>query len=236
MLAVLSQQAPVDLQNELRARGIAVCLLTPHPFLPPPVAHHPDMLLFVAPDAIFCTKSYAKIATNELAVIAEYTHLPVCPIDRSVDAQYPADILLNAAPIGGRLFCLPRHTAPELTAHPAYRVHPVRQGYAKCSILPVGQNALISEDPSICSAARQAELDVLQVTPGSVRLTGYPHGFLGGAASFSPLAETDEIFVCGDLDRHPDAARIRAFCEQRKKQIIPLGKGPLTDVGTIFLL
>ena len=236
MLAILSAKAPTDAVATLRALGHTVCALPPSPALPLPVAHHPDMLLFFAPDAIMTTKSYAKVAARELELISQYTGRPLRYTRKECTAGYPGEVLLNAAPVGGRLFCLASATAVEICEHPAYRVVSVRQGYAKCSTLPVGEKALISEDPSILSSAKKEGLDTLQISPGAVQIEGYPHGFLGGAASFAPYGGTDEILFCGDPATHPDAAATYEFCNAHKKKIIPLGKGPLVDVGTIFLL
>ena len=47
---------------------------------------------------------------------------------------------------------------------------------------------------------------------------------------------SEEIFFCGDLCRHPDFEKIQAFCKKHDREAISLGKFPLLDVGTIFLI
>lgn len=234
MLIIADNRLPLAVRERLTARDNRLVLLPPHPALPHPVASHPDMLLFFAPDAIYCSAGYQKIAARELTLISELLSLEIRILSAELGGQYPFDIPLNAAPVGTLLFCLPTHTAAELCTHAAYRAVPVRQGYAKCATLPVGDTALITEDPSIARAAHREGLAVLQVRQNAVRLSGYSTGFLGGAASFAPRGDSREILFCGSLDTHPDAQRIRAFCEAHGYEAVSLSNEPLYDVGTMF--
>lgn len=234
MTAVVDSRIPVAAERALTERGFTICKLPPHPSLPPPAASHPDMLVFFAQDAILCTRSYHAIAQKELETVSRAAQRPIGILSGEVSDAYPHDILLNAAPMGDRLLCLPTHTANEITAR--YRVIPVKQGYAKCSTLPVGEGALITADPSIARAAHANRIDVLSVRAGYVSLTGYDTGFLGGAASFAPYFPTREILFCGALTSHPDGEAIRAFCNERGFETVSLSKEELTDIGTIFLI
>ena len=236
MLAIVDIFIPSTVEKQLRERGFEVQKLPPHSSLPHPVASHPDMLLFFAPDTIFCTKSYQRIAAKELDRLSAYCQKPILTVEEETSDRYPHDILLNAAPIGKRLFCLPSHTARALTACSAYEVVPVRQGYAKCSTLPVGEDALITEDASIARAAETQGLEVLRVSSHAVGLAGYDTGFLGGASSFAPYGGCRQILFCGKLDSHPNASDIRKFCNDRGFETMSLSDIPLTDVGTMFLV
>lgn len=234
--AILDHRTPKEVIATLSRRGIRPLLLPPHPHLPPPVAAHPDMLLFFAHEAVYTTASYQKEAKAELDRIRDLTGLPVRAIAQEPGPAYPADILLNAAPVGNRLFCFPPHTARELTSSPDTQIIPVRQGYAKCSILPVGPNAIVTSDPSVRRAAQALAMDVLRIRPGFVHLPGYNSGFIGGASSFAPYGRTREIFFCGGLAHHPDGKQIAQFIRAHGMEPVSLSDAPLTDVGTIFLL
>ena len=235
-LAVIDSRMPTEACENLKKLGYEICPLPPHPHLDAPVSAHPDMLLFLSPDAVYCTSEYAKTAKKPLQTIAWHTKRKLVLTERKQRAEYPQDILFNAAAVGQYLFCLCAHTAWELLHTKQYTIVPVKQGYAKCSTLPIGDNALITEDPSIAKAASELGFDVLKISPNAVRLPGYSTGFLGGAASYSPYNAAKEILFCGDLDLHPDAAAIRVFCAKHNQIPVTLGAFPLTDVGTIFLL
>ncbi len=234
MTAIVDARIPPTAEKDLSDRGFAIVKLPPHPALPDPVASHPDMLLFFAQDAVYCTKSYHETAKNELAMIALAAQRPLVILKDELGATYPHDIRLNAAPVGSCLFCLPTHTENEIKE--GYRIVPVRQGYAKCSTVPVGERALITADPSIARAASVNQLDVLKIRAGYVTLPCYDTGFLGGASSFAPYGGTREIFFCGNLATHPAHAAITAFCNNHGFETVSLTDEPLTDVGTIFLI
>ena len=236
MIAVVSEQIPQLAEIRLRELGYRIQKLPPHPALPAPVASHPDMLLFFAPDAILCTESYLRIATRELTAIARAVGLPIRPVAQDYGPNYPHDILLNAASIGKYLFCLPSHTAKEIQAIPQITLCAVRQGYAKCSTVPVGDHALITEDPSIATAAKAHGLEALQISPNNVRLPGYDTGFLGGACSYAPYHDPKELLMCGNLALHKEADAILAFLHRNGKKAVLLTDSPLTDVGTVFII
>ena len=236
MIAILSDTVPHPAEKALCDLGYRTLRLPPHPMLPPPVNSHPDMLLFFSSDAIFCTEDYAKIAQKELMEIARYTAIPIRTVSQAVGNTYPHDVLLNAAPIGRFLICRPDATAKELTEHPDFTVLPVRQGYAKCSVIPLGKDALITDDASIASAARRAGLDVLLLPHGDIRLDGYPYGFVGGCASFAPFKKGNTVFWCGSLRTYAHGDAMQAFCKAHHTKLISLGDFPTIDVGTVFLI
>lgn len=236
MIAILDCRTPPSAQELLRQRGYEIILLPPHPALPSPVASHPDLLLFFTESLCFTVKSYAGIADKALHKIAQRADRKIVLCDEDLGGRYPNDILLDAARIGQYLLCSPAHTSKKLVEQFHPFVIPVRQGYAKCSCIPVSDRALITADPSIGRAAKAVGLDVLMIGTNGVSLPGYDTGFIGGAASFQVSMNRNEIYFCGDLDRHPSGASIRQFCQRYGKAVISLGDFPLIDVGTMFLL
>ena len=235
MLALIDHRAPKSIFLSLEASGICPRPLPSHPTLPKPVAAHPDMNLFFAQEHIFCTELYADLAQKELLEIERASGRKLVLIEEALESRYPCDIPLNVAQVGAHIFCHPTHTAKAILKE-GYRVIRVRQGYAKCSTVPVGEHALITSDPSIASAATKAGLDVLKVSPAHVDLPGYDTGFLGGAASYSPYRQASETLFCGDLSKHPNAAEIEDFCNRRSIRTVSLTADPLTDLGTVFLI
>lgn len=235
MLALLDINAPEAAAKRLAELGYEVLRLPPHPHLPVPIASHPDMLLFFAPQSILFSRSYGLLAKKELRFLSEYAQKELLFTEEEQEPSYPRDVLFNAVPFGNALIC--HRSATSARVRECYsNLLSVKQGYAKCSILPIAERALITEDPSIAKVSAQNGFSVLQVSSGQTLLKGYDTGFLGGASSFSPYREAHEIFFCGNLERHGDAGRIKDFCCAHHKDPISLGDFPLTDVGTIFLI
>ena len=235
MLAITNHTFPHGAEETLARLGHRTLRLPPHPNLPEPVASHPDMLLFFAPDAIFCTKSYYQIAARELDEISSVYGAPIRQIEKEFENAYPNDVLLNALPIGKQLICNTKTVADELLNLGLELCH-VNQGYTKCSSLPLGDKAIITADPTVAKCADERGIDVLQIQKGHISLSGYNYGFIGGCASFAPRADLNSVFFCGDLSTHPDAPKIKDFCKKHKFEVINLFQNPLCDIGTIFMI
>lgn len=235
MLAITNHTFPKDAEAVLSSLGHRTLRLPPHPRLQEPVSSHPDMLLFFAPNAVFCTKSYYEIATNELEEISLTYGYPIRFIEGEYGTEYPCDVLLNALPLGEHLFCNTKTVAKELLELNYIPCH-VNQGYTKCSALPLGSKALITSDTSIAESAKKCGVNVLQICKGHISLTGYNYGFIGGCANFPPRNEMNTVFFSGDLSEHPDAERIEYFCQINGFDIIYLSQNCLCDIGTIFMI
>lgn len=236
MLAITNHTFSREAEETLTKLGHRTLRLPPHPGLPAPVSSHPDMLLFFAPNAICCTKSYYNIATKELEEIAEVYGAQIQLIDAEYQNKYPFDVPLNALPMGKNLFCNTKTVARELLDGIDMTPCHVNQGYAKCSSLPLGESALITSDASIAKKATDMGLDVLQIEAGHISLDGYNYGFIGGCASFAPRQNIDTVFFCGDITKHPDYNRIYDFCALQKYKVRSLSNFGLCDVGTIFMI
>lgn len=105
----------------------------------------------------------------------------------------------------------------------------VRQGYARCSALPVDEKSVITSDPGIARALRERGAEVLEITPGHVLLPGFAEGFFGGCGG----RVGDTVVFNGDLRAHPDFERIAAFISGRGIGVKFFPSLPLRDVGSI---
>ncbi len=234
--AVFGRDSNKALIRAITAFGYTPILLPPHPLLPKPIATHPDALLFFAPDAVYTTQLYRSVAEKELLLLSELTDRPIRICRAELGYGYHREILLNAVLIGNTLLCHPPDTATELTQDPKYSVCAVRQGYVKCSVIPISDNALITADASIAKVAEKHGISVLSLSKNGCILNGYDTGFLGGACSYAPYDPETAPYFCGNLKNHPEADSVVAFCRQHKTEPISLTDAPLTDVGTVFLI
>lgn len=153
-------------------------------------------------------------------------------LDIALGAEYPADVPLNAAVFGNYAILNPKTVCPNINFFGRTLI-PVRQGYAKCSAVPVTENAIITDDVAIASAAEKNGLEVLLVSKGDVLLPGREYGFIGGCCG---LIAPDIMLFNGALASHGDADRIRAFLHSFGVRIEETGNFPLTDIGGILPL
>ena len=214
-------------ESALISLGHTVIKLPPDPVLPPPVASHPDMLLFLYRDKLITHKDYYSIAKNELERIGKEIILT----DEPIGNKYPNDILFNALHLGEHLIGKMEFVSDKIKALPLKQLN-INQGYAKCSSCIVSESALITSDPSVEAAAKKLGVDVLVISHGHIALAGYDTGFIGGASGVCD----DLVTFCGNIDLHPDAEAIKIFCESHGKKAISLSDEPLYDLGTLFFI
>ena len=232
MLAIIDERLPLPCRASLEERGFSLLPLPPFPRLSSPVASHPDMLLLKVGERLFCHEEYYAIAKDEIQNILKVSGLSLCLTDDAVSEDYPHDVSLNLV-FTGNLLIGKSDTAAKKVKDYAASCHipllSVKQGYAKCSSV-VLENAIITADTGIESAAKDAELDTLLISNGNVTLPPYPYGFLGGASGV--YGKT--VFFCGDLRSHSDGTQIEAFCRKHGYEVISLSHEPLFDVGTVM--
>ena len=192
-----------------------------------PVSAHPDMSVFVIDDKIFTVKELVHLFYGGEVVFCEREeklHL------------YPDDVMLNCAVVGNKALCREDFLHPKIKKYLIdnnYDILNVKQGYAKCSICVVNDNAIITEDDSIEKTAKEACIDVLKLQKGHVKLYGYDYGFIGGA---SGLLNENLLCFNGCIENHPQYLLIKEFCRKYDVDLISLNDDVLYDVGSIMVI
>ena len=220
-----------EITAALHALGLQTVSPAPNPVLPEETAEHADMLLcHTGGNACFAAPGQEELAARlrKEGFSVAFTAPP--------GRDYPEDIRPNVAVASD--FALGRFDSVDagLTAflrESGRELIPVKQGYAKCSLCFVSENAFITEDPSIALALEQRGAAVLRIAPGDVYLSERHHGFFGGA---SGKIAKDKLAVTGRLSFHRDGGRIRQFAERHGVEIVELTDGRITDIGGILPL
>lgn len=154
---------------------------------------------------------------------------------KSVKTPYPGDCLLNCCVVGNNVFLNTATCCNELLEiykNNTYNIINVKQGYCKCSISVVNNNAIITDDPSIGHAAAANGIDCIEVTKGSIKLSGFNYGFIGGC---SGKINSNQLAFCGDISYHNDYDKIKRFLYKYDVEPISLIKNcPLEDIGGIM--
>ena len=229
----LSVASDSELKDYLRSRKFEISEFGPIEGLPEGIACHPDLL-------------YCRLTQGELFRGDE----------GRLSADYPGDIIYNACSTGKYFLHNLKYTAPELLAAAkaaGLEFIDIPQGYAKCSIAVVSENAVITYDRGIASAIAAVggkvisydatldcsvtdksrnTLEVLLITPGHINLPGYNTGFIGGCTGLDYIH--NELIFNGDLSLHPDGDSIREFVESHGVTIKDFPGRPLTDIGSII--
>ncbi len=235
MIAVTDIRLPRVCYDKLTQLGFSVLSLPPFPALDSRVASHPDMLILPIGNRLFAHREYYKIAKKEIDKLLSDTYLSLALTNDAVGSQYPNDVPLNVAVVGNRIIGRQDTMSRDLLKYATengFSVEHTKQGYAKCSTIILGDQAIITADPAIEKTAHFLSLDVLAVSPGYVALDGYDYGFLGGASGVCGTT----VYFCGDIMKHPDGERVVTFCHQHGYKTVSLSDQLLYDVGSIFFL
>ena len=108
-----------------------------------------------------------------------------------------------------------------------------KQGYTKCSVAPIRQNAVLTDDNSIAKALQKNGFDVLLLEKGDVLLQGFRYGFIGGCCT---MLSPSEMLFLGDIRLHRNGDAIKAFLQNYGITPICIEKTPLTDIGSLIPL
>ncbi len=194
------------------------------------IRNHADLGVFQPENGRFFLSKEQKNLSEQLTEIGVFCEF----IDEDLTEKYPNDVLLNAAIVGNHIFYNPK-TASSKVANFAkesnlIQVH-VSQGYTKCSIAPVTFDALITDDISIGSRAKEFGLDVLLINKGDIKLKNFNYGFIGGATG---KISADKLVITGKIETLSDSDKIKSFLFKHDVELIELTESQIEDIGSII--
>lgn len=224
MTLLIGERYRPKLAQSLAAQGIDVFWLPDNAALDQRLAGHADLSVFVCKDrAVVAESLYSSDIVNYLTNRGYKT----VRSGRQGPA-YPQDAGLCLCWTGRYTIYSPRTADPAVLDIMDGVPVAVSQGYTKCAAFVVDDHSIVTADAGVSRAAKNAGMDVLDITPGHVALDGYEYGFIGGA---SFLIDNDTAAFTGTLDGHPDRERILTFLEEHGKRPVFLTEGPIFDIG-----
>lgn len=213
----------------LEKHGIEAIILKDNQSVDYSVRNHADMAC--------CYLGEGRIILDKLQTeateILKRSGMTVFLTESNISGKYPDDIQLNSAVFGCNLICLPKATnSIVLEENKDKRLFSVKQGYCKCSVCPVSENAFITDDAGIYNKTKDY-LDVLLVEKGDILLEGKDYGFIGGASA--KIEKTTMLFF-GNINTHRNADKILEFLEKYGVRYKNLFDGQLVDIGGIVAI
>lgn len=218
-----------NILNRVEALGIKVIPSEKIETFIPFEQTHADMQLFhYDEDTVFVLKECVRLKT-ELT-----NHFKnVIETSQNAAARYPDNVLVNAISLNNRLICNINSIDSKIKNIAKARnqhINNVKQGYTKCSVCIVSDEAIITSDKSIYIACRD-DYDVLLIRPGYINLPGTKYGFIGGC-SFK--YNKNILMFTGNIKCHPDYKIIKAFCRNHNVYAESLVNNNLIDIGSII--
>jgi hypothetical protein len=228
------------LEAPFKKLGITVIPVPCSGNVAPEIRSHADITFHHAGgnNIILSSEKYSKVQKrlDKISSLTGYSNWNVIPSRANLNPKYPGDIALNALRIGKYLFCNAKHTDVRLLEHcekSGIEIVNVNQGYAKCSVCVVKEDAAITSDPNLAEEMFQKDINVLLIEPGYIELDGYEYGFVGGA---SGKISSDTLCFTGSLKSHPSIVAIDDFLERHGVIKIELTDKDCFDIGSIIPL
>lgn len=231
---LVSGEMPDEMTSLLEKEVRAIVRTLNLPGLPPPVSSHPDMQMLIPAEGVIV---HAPNLDLFLADQLKNLGFELVPGEKTPGGSYPSDVPYNVAVVGRHAFLNTRHADGKVIQwlkKTGKTISHVNQGYAKCSVCILNEEAIITSDPGISDAARGQNIDVLFIPPQrSISLPGYDYGFIGGATG---LLSGGRLAFCGDVNSLESSETIIAFLEKHGITPVSLGTGAVRDLGSLVPL
>ena len=229
-IVIIGEKYCKILQNGIKSLGINALFMPDNPYVDDRLSGHADLsVLHLGGDRLLLAP-YLKGSSFSRQLEDRGFDIRFADIEQS--ALYPNDAQMNVCILGNKVIYNPQTGSDAIVKYltignGAIQVSS-RQGYSRCSVCVVNDNAIITADEGICRSAKAHGVDVLKIRPGYIDLPGFDYGFIGGA-SFK-ISDTKLAFT-GRLDKHLDAERIIDFASLHNVDIVYITDNPAFDIG-----
>lgn len=190
---------------------------------------HVDILLSLLNDKEFLFhKDIDKTFVREIMKLGFAVKLT----NNSLGEAYPKNIILNGVNLKNHFIHNLKYTDPILLdSVKGKTLINVKQGYSKCSVAIVQDNAIITSDISIAKELNKHSFDVLLLPPGDIILEGLNYGFIGGTCG---LVDKDVLAFFGTLEKYAYGKEVKEFLKRHKVEPYFLSDTKLIDRGSIL--
>ncbi|MEG0238372.1 MAG: hypothetical protein RR628_02030 [Clostridium sp.] len=189
---------------------------------------HPDIQLAVVNSEVLVHKD---IDSSFINILKDY-NIAYSFSKNSLKNNYPGDIILNGLITEEFFMHNLKYTDDNLLLALNNKPHfNVKQGYTKCSVLKIKENAFITSDRLISNALIKEGFDSLLVPPGDINLYGFDYGFIGGTGG---MISENEIAFFGNLNNYLYGENIKSFLKKHDVTPIYLSDSKLIDRGSII--
>lgn len=227
--AVLIGKKYKSIGNALQNHNILSIYLDENNKLPQYLVSHADLQVFhYSKNELYCENDKISWLITK--------NFKISKLKGDLRNKYPNCCLYNHIRIGKNLICnkniIPKEILENAEKDDLTIIH-VNQGYVKCSVCPISEKTIITDDLSIYKSVQNYFDDVLLISKGSIRLEGFDYGFIGGCTG---LIAKDKLVFTGTVDSHKDYKQIIDLLCRYNIEAVELTKEQLFDIGSILSL
>tara|TARA_Y100001954_G_scaffold232473_1_gene283809 strand:+ start:345 stop:1031 length:687 start_codon:yes stop_codon:yes gene_type:complete len=228
MLIIVDKKIPEEAKARLKHYGELLELET-NGITYNAISGHPDIFITKALDKWII----APNTPNYVKDILREREIDFVEGEEAVDEKYPQSSKYNVVCTSTHLIHNFRNTDSIITrkCEDLDLIH-VDQGYTRCNLIPLTNDAFISSDKGISKVLDRYGIENIYVNPKGIELPGFTHGFFGGCCGIFD----QKLFVIGKIDHLENAKEFREFITSKNIEIIELYNGNLFDGGSILFL
>lgn len=153
--------------------------------------------------------------------------------DSTLSSKYPNNISLNAYITDNYLVHNLKFTDKKILEYcKNKKIINVNQGYTKCSILPLREKAIITNDTGIYNTLKNENFDILLLPFGDIELSGFNYGFIGGVGG---MISSNSMAFFGSLDNYSFGNEVKKFLYKYDIKPIYLNNTKLIDRGSLLV-
>jgi len=232
-LVIIDGRVSKDMLDKLERLNIKAIPTIPCKEVSEPISYHPDIVLHpVNHNTIVVAPNVYEYYSDVLSK----TGIRIIKGEKRLNKDYPEDVAYNVGRIGDLVIHNFKYTDEKLMYYlkkEGLQFINVKQGYTKCSMAIVDENAVITSDRPIYKKLLEFGVDVLLIEPAYIRLDGYPYGFVGGTCG---NLSRKVIAFSGKFLHHPERFKIESFLSKYHKEVLWLSDENIADIGTIINL
>ncbi|MBS6184695.1 MAG: hypothetical protein KH626_06535 [Clostridium celatum] len=153
--------------------------------------------------------------------------------ESTLSSKYPNNISLNAYITENYLVHNLKFTDKKILEYCKNKKSiNVNQGNTKCSILPLREKAIITNDTGIYNTLKNENFDILLLPFGDIELSGFNYGFIGGVGG---MISSDSMAFFGSLDNYAFGNEVKKFLYKYDIKPIYLNNTKLIDRGSLLV-
>lgn len=224
-----------SIENSLLKHNIWPIYLDKNARLPQYLVFHADLQVFhYSKNELYCENDNIIRKIRSLEKFDD--KIKIYKLKGDINKGYPDCCLYNQVRIGNKLICNKSIISNEIlekAKNDGLTIIHVNQGFVKCSICPISEKAIITDDLSIYKSAQNFFDDVLLISKDSIRLEGFNYGFIGGCTG---LIAKNKLAFTGAVESHKDYKKILDLLSKYSIEPVELSNEQLFDVGSILPL
>lgn len=222
-MLIISHKSSLEFKEFLDYNGFSWIETVDNPNLDPRISDHPDLSMFAL------ANGKLVIDKNISAYYKKYIKSTNIIEGDGISFSYPYDCLYNLYQHSNFYIhndITESHISKYMTKNSYHHLF-VKQGYTRCSIIPMG-NKILTSDYGIYKALKD-KIEVILLKEEHVSLDGFENGFIGGTCGI--VGNT--LIFNGNLELSPNFEIIKSEAYKSNIDLI-YPDLPLIDLGSII--